>query len=99
MPPLVPVQFWMSRLILLCCSCVQADSNTARPAIVSVKRFIGILPLEMSRGSAALAQRLVQAHATGHRHIEAVHSPLHGDVHQLVTGLARERAHARAFGA
>ena len=47
----------------------------------------------------APAARLEQADAGGHRNIQAIDSAVHRDTHQLVAILARQAAHALAFGA
>jgi hypothetical protein len=45
-----------------------------------------------------LAQRLIQAHPAGNRHIQAFHRTLHGDADQRIAGLAGQLAHAIALG-
>src|SRR5574340_1234746 len=53
--------------------------------------------LAVALDATALAPRLEQADAAGHRDIEAVHRAVHGDAHQFVAGLARQPAQSRAF--
>ena len=47
----------------------------------------------------ALPARLEQAHAGGHRHVEALHRAVHRDAHQRIAARARELAQALALGA